>query len=217
MKPWLTVIGVVGDMRHWGFESGIQPEMFRLYRQIPAMGRILTAVVKTDPGSMRAVMTEARERVRVVDPALAVQAGVLTERVRGLMAERRLITSILVAFSIISLGLASLGIYGVLAFAVSARTREMAIRSALGARRAGLVGLVVRSGLKVVALGLLAGAVGIFILHGVLDALLVDVSAGDPITFLVVFATISTTAVAAALTPAVRAARMNPLEALRER
>ncbi len=215
--PWLTVIGVVGDMRHWGFESGIQPEMFRLYRQIPAMGRILTAVVKTEPGSVRSVMTEARERARTVDPDLAVQEGLLSDRLRDLMSERRLTTTILVAFGIISLGLASLGIYGVLAFAVSARTREMAIRTALGARRAGLVGLVVRSGLKVVALGLLAGAVGIFILQGVLDALLVDVGAGDPITVLVVFATITTTALAAALTPAVRAARMNPLEALRER
>jgi len=208
---------VVGDMRHWGFESGIQPEMFRLYRQIPAMGRILTAVVKTEPGSVRSVMTEARERARTVDPDLAVQEGLLSDRLRDLMSERRLTTTILVAFGIISLGLASLGIYGVLAFAVSARTREMAIRTALGARRAGLVGLVVRSGLKVVALGLLAGAVGIFILQGVLDALLVDVGAGDPITVLVVFATITTTALAAALTPAVRAARMNPLEALRER
>ncbi len=214
--PWLTVIGVVGDMRHWGFESGIQQEMFRVYRQIPGMGRVVTAVVKTEPGSVRSVMIEARERARTVDPELAVQEGLLSDRLRDLMSQRRLTTTILVAFGIISLCLASLGIYGVLAFAVSARTREMAIRTALGARRAGLVGLVVRSGLKVVALGLLAGAVGVVVLHGVLDALLVEVKAGDPMTVLVVFTAITATAVAAALVPAVRAARMNPLGALRE-
>ncbi|MGD8361882.1 MAG: ADOP family duplicated permease [Gemmatimonadota bacterium] len=213
--PWLAVIGVVGDMRHGGFEGEPRPEMFTLYRQIPAMARVGTAVVRVEPASVRSAMEDALERARAVDPAVAVQAGVLKRRVHRLMAERRLITTILVAFGIIALGLASLGVYGVLAFAVLSRRREMAIRSALGAEQRSLISMVFRSGMKVAGAGLLAGVVGALALGRVLDALLVDVSSTDPLTGVMVVSTIAVSTLVAALAPALTAARMNPVEVLR--
>jgi predicted permease len=214
--PWLTVIGVVGNMRHGGFEVEPRPEIFTLFRQVPAMARVGTAVVRVEPASVRSAMEGALERARAVDPSVAVQAGLLERRVHRLMAERRLITTILVAFGIIALGLASLGVYGVLAFAVLARRREMAIRSALGAERRGLVSLVFRSGMKVAGAGLLAGVMGALALGRLLDALLVDVNSTDPLTGFMVVSTIAVSTLVAALAPAMRAARMSPLEALRE-
>jgi ABC-type antimicrobial peptide transport system permease subunit len=126
-----------------------------------------------------------------------------------------LITTILVAFGIIALGLASLGVYGVLAFAVLSRRREMAIRSALGAEQRSLISMVFRSGMKVAGAGLLAGVVGALALGRVLDALLVDVSSTDPLTGVMVVSTIAVSTLVAALAPALTAARMNPVEVLR--
>jgi predicted permease len=213
--PWLTVIGVVGDLRHHGFESDTRSEMFTLYRQVPWMARIITVIVRARPGLLASVMTTAQETARAVDPGLPVQVGRMDRRVRDLMVERRLTTSVLVGFGLVALGLASLGLYGLLSLAVSARTREMAIRSALGAHRADLVGMVVLSGLRVVALGLLIGALAAMGLLRVLDSLLVGVKFSDPITGAVVLATITLVSLAAVMAPAFRAARMDPAEALR--
>ena len=215
--PWLTVVGVVGDVRHHGFEADPRAEMFTLFRQIPGMATNVTAVVRAHPGQAVPVLAAALERARTVDPGLAVDAGLLDGRVRDLMGERRLVTSILLAFAAMALGLASLGVYGVLGFAVAARTREMAIRAALGAGQAGLLGLVLGSGLRVVVVGLLVGGAGGFAMRGVLDALLVGVTPADPLTLAVVVVTLTAAALGAALVPAWRAARMDPLEALRER
>lgn len=112
--------------------------------------------------------------------------------------------------------MASLGIYGVISHAVARRTREMAIRAALGARRARLVRMVLSSALRVASVGVIVGLVLAVALRGVLDSLLVDMDSGDPRAYLVAGACLAVVAAAAALIPGVRAARRDPLDALRD-
>ncbi len=214
--PWLRVVGVVDDMRQFGFEDTLEPTMFVLYRQIPQMAFSPAAVVRVRPGNVAQQAEALQLAARAVDPDLAVESGLLELRVHDLLAERRLAAVIVLSLSTMALVLASLGIYGLLAFAVSARTPELAVRAAVGAGRRQLAGLVLRSAGAVVLLGAGLGAVGALAARGLIGSLLVDVDATDPATFAAVGLVVLTVSLAAVLGPALRAARMNPADALRE-
>ncbi|MEM1248729.1 MAG: ADOP family duplicated permease [Acidobacteriota bacterium] len=212
--PWLRVVGVVDDIRQFGFEDDLEPAMFTLYRQIPQMAMSPAAVVRVR--AARAELVEALEAsVQSLDPELAVAPGLLEARLQGLLSERKLATSLLMGLAAIALVLASLGLYGLLAFAVTVRTRELALRAALGAQAAELVALVLRSALVVVSLGAMLGALGVLGVNSLLESLLVDVSVGDPLTYLFVAALLLVVALTAVLAPAAKAARMDPAQALR--
>jgi len=148
--PWLTVVGVVDDILHWGFESEPRPEMYTLYRQAPALATHMYVTVASD----RTPAAQIREAIAALDPGIAVELEGLGERVSDVMAERRLMMGLLGAFSLITLGLASIGLYGLIAHAVAERRREMALRMALGARALQIRGLVLAQGLRVVGVGL---------------------------------------------------------------
>ncbi len=215
--PWRTVVGVVEDVRHFGYEDDEQfEEMYVPHEQIPGMARSMTAVVRLRDGRPARALSDLRRAAQSLDPALAVQVATLDDRLARLLAERRMIVTLLTTFAVAALLLASFGVYGVISYAVARRTREMAIRSALGARRSGVVTLVVRDAMRWVVLG---GSIGLAVavsIRGVLDSLLVEVKSGDPVAYGAAAACLALATLAAAAVPAVRASRLEPLRALRE-
>lgn len=213
---WIRVVGVVGDVRHFGFESDPRPELFALYRQMPAWTGFMSAVVKLRPGAPGGILESLTEATRRLDGRLAVESSPLTSRMHAYLAERRLILSVLGVFAGAALLLVCLGICGLVSFAVAQRTREIAIHAALGAARRGLLTLMLRSALTVVLAGAATGLVAAVALRGVLATMAVDSGTADPATYAGAAALMMVVSLAAALVPALRAARLDPPEALRE-
>jgi len=147
--PWLTVVGVVGDVRHHGFEADPRPELFVPYRQVPMWTTSMTAVVRAGSGAQPGLATSIREAARAVDPALAIEIASLDDRVRGLLTGRRQTLTILTSFALAALMLAALGVYDLVSFAAAQRTREMAIRAALGAQRSSLLRLMIAAATRI--------------------------------------------------------------------
>ena len=212
-QPFLRVVGVVADVRHYGFEWDPQPEMFVVYDQVPFWAYSMTAVVRTvaDVGT---VAQRVGDEARALDASLAVETALLDDRVRALLAERRLILLLLGTFATAALLLVCLGVYGLVSFAAAERTRELAIRTALGARRSGLLRLMLERAAAVVLIGAGIGLAIAYLLQGVVRSLVVDVSTTDPLTYVGVAALLIVVALAAALVPSLRAVRSDPIEAL---
>ena len=213
VAPWITVVGVVGDVRHYGFEEDPVPELFVLYRQVPDWTRGVTAVVRTEPGADMSV-ERLREVAREVDPSLAVQAATLESRVSSLLAERRLSLSVLWTFAALALVLSCLGLYALMSFAAQERRRELAIRATLGANQRGIVALMLVDAGRVLGAGLALGLAAGYGVSRLLASLLVDVSASDPVSYGGAALLLAAVGVFAALVPAWRAARADPLAAL---
>jgi predicted permease len=213
--PSLRIIGVVGDLRQYGFSGDLNTAMYVLHEQVPAYTGGMTLMART-AGDPDAIVSVTRERLRALDNELAVDVATLDARLGGRVAGERLLATTLALFAALGLTLAAIGIYGLLSFAVGQRTREIAVRMAIGARAADVVGMVVRNALVVVAVGLVAGLWLAYGLRNLVAALLADVPAGDPITYVLVVIVVVLTAVSAALLPALRAVRGSPLDALRQ-
>jgi predicted permease len=212
--PWLTVVGVVGDVRHWGYESEFAPEMYVSYRQLTYATFVATAVVR-GRGSVESLATTVRERVRALDATVPADIEPLATRADRLTADRRLTMTFLSAFGGLALVLAAVGVYAVLSFSVAQRTREMAVRSALGADRRQIVRLVLVAGVSVIAVGITVGAVGAFALTRLMSSLLFEVSPHDPVVLVAAVLVIAVTGVLAAVIPAMRASRVEPMLALK--
>jgi putative ABC transport system permease protein len=212
--PWLTVIGVVGDVRGYGLEGGVVPEMYVYYRQAAAWRtNVMTALVRGS-GRASSLLAEMQRRAHTVDPHLAVDVGTLDIRLRHTLGQRTLTMSLLTGFASIALILAALGIYGVLSYSVAQRTRELAVRAALGARPPQLLALIVGAGLRVVVVGLAFGIVAAFWLMRLLESLLVDVSPLDPVSYVGAVVVLFGVSLAAIVVPAFRATRLDPMIAL---
>ncbi len=213
---WVRVVGVVADTRNRGPTRGPDPVLFRpLAQGGPGFpGSRLLAVLRTD-GATPALPPLVRKVVGDVDADAPVyglaSATALTGAYTG---ERRLVLLLLGIFAALALGLGAVGTYGVTAFAVSRRTREVGVRLALGADRGGITVLVLRQGLAPVALGLLAGAAAGAAGSRLLTSLLFEVHPLDPVTFLVVPVLLVAVSTLAVWVPARRAARMDPVRAL---
>lgn len=215
VAPWLRVIGVVEDVRHYGFEDDPEPTMYVLYRQIPQQALTPTAVVRVRPSQNGRVVEDLAAAMTAVDPTLAVETGFLDQRLNSMLIRRRIVTWIASGFAITALILAAMGLYGLLAYAVAARTGELAVRAALGAGSGRLVAMVVRGALAVVGMGAVLGVATVALARGLLAAQLVEVEPGDPATWLAVVAVLLGVAALAIAVPALRAARMDPMKALR--
>ncbi|MGB6690069.1 MAG: FtsX-like permease family protein, partial [Terracidiphilus sp.] len=213
-KPELayTVVGVVGDVH----DTALNQATSQLY--YPIMARppgLIDVAVRTD-GKPEALMPSIREKVHELDPDLAL-ASVRTEDdwVQNSAAQPRFNSILLAIFAVVALLMAAIGIYGVLAYSVSQRTREIGVRMALGAQRGNVLRLIVGEGMKVALIGVAIGLAGGFALGRFLSSLVFGITVRDPLTFAAVAVVLSGVALAACVLPAHRASRVDPMEALR--
>ena len=213
-NEWRTIVGVVGDVKAAGLAQPILKETlyFPYSQRIQPM---MTLVLKTatDP---RSLVTPLRELVHQIDPDLPIfDVRTMDQRLAGSLSNFRFPMILFAMFGATALGLASLGLYGVLAYSVSQRTKEIGIRIALGAQDHAILGLIVRSGMRLTLLGVAVGLVAALGLTRLLDSLLFQVRAIDPFTYFAVPGLLCAVALLASYIPARRATRVDAMEALR--
>ena len=212
---WPTIIGVVRDVPHNGVEekSG-NPFIYQLFKAGRPGG--MTLFMRTGRPSADAVAA-MRAKLREIDSSIPLfDTGALSDAVGSSFDNRRAVMLLLASFAGLALFLAALGIYGVLAYDVSQRTREIGIRSAIGASREQVLGLVLKQGLMKSSLGVVIGLIGAFLLSRTISSLLFDVEPTDPVVYIVVSILLIVVALLASYLPARRAARIDPLVALRD-
>ena len=210
---WHTIIGVVGDVRHGGPAAPREPQLYQPYTQ--SSFPFMSFVVRTAP-EPEALIASVRQVLARIDPTLPM-AGVSTleERLGTSRAETRFLSALLGGFAGMALLLAALGVYSVAAYAVTARSREIGIRVALGAEPREVVALIVRGGSQVIAAGLLAGVALSFASARAISRLLFGVSAREPLTLALVPLGLALVALAATYVPARQAGRIDPVVAMR--
>jgi putative ABC transport system permease protein len=212
LKTPFTVVGVVGDVRN----TALNQESPALYYSSGArVAGLMDVVVRTN-GSADAVLPLVRQRVRALDGELALaNVRTMDEWLSASAAQPRLNSVLLTVFAVVALVIAAVGIYAVLAYAVTQRTREIGLRMALGATRGGVLRLIVGEGMVVGAAGIAVGLAGGLALGRTLATLLFGVTVRDPATFVAVAVVLGLVALAACAIPARRAARLDPMVALR--
>ena len=212
--PWRTIVGVVGDVRHQALAAPPTLQMYTPTAQLT--DSFLTVVIRSgvDPTSLAAV---ARQTIWSIGGDVPVyQVAALSDLVAKSVAPRRFVMILLEVFGAVALLMTAIGVYGVISYAVAERTREIGIRSALGATSRDIVRLIVGSGLSVVAAGLGVGVLVALAATQYLDASLYNVGARDPLTFVAVIVVLLTVALAAQTIPIARAMRIEPTVALRQ-
>jgi cell division protein FtsX len=218
-KPWLTIVGVVGTVRHNAVVEEPRAEMYLAHAQLPAhirsAPRGMTLVVKTDTNPF-AFTGQVRDAIRAIDRNLPVSDIRSMEQVAAsALSQPRFVTFLLALFAGTALMLAAIGIYGTISLLVAERTQEMGIRLALGANPPAILRLVLGQGMILTAVGLVLGLAGAAILTRTLSGLIYGVGTLDPLTFIAVPALLSVVALVACLLPARRAASVDPITTLR--
>jgi putative ABC transport system permease protein len=212
---WITIVGVVGDVKHFGLDLPEEPGLYSPYTQAPPWKRWTSLVVRTqsDPTSMAGAV---KQQVWKIDPQLPLtKVETMDEVASGSFAARRFNMSLLVIFAGLALVLAAVGIYGVMSYAVTQRTQEIGIRMALGARAVDVLRLIIRNGMTLISIGVVLGLAGAFALTRLLATLLFGVGPTDKLTFATVCAVLIFVALLACYIPARRATKVDPLVALR--
>jgi predicted permease len=210
---WLSVVGVVDHTAHEGLDAEHRVQLYFVYPQLAQ--RQMTLAVRT-AGDPAAIVNAVRRAIRDVDPDQPISdvatMDTLMDRAVG---QRRLLMTLLATFAALAMVLAALGIYGVMAFDVTRRSQEIGVRMALGAARSNVLGLVLRQGLALAGIGVGLGLILAAVFKRVLQAQLFGIEATDPLTFLSVAGGLLAVATIATLLPALRATRVNPVQALR--
>ena len=214
-KPWFTIVGIVGDVKQTALSADRSDAVYVTPEQwvFPDNPMSLVVRARDDAATLLPAIREAIWSVDKDQPILRV--ATMDELVAASAAERRFALILFEAFSLVALILAAIGIYGVLAGSVAERTREIGVRSALGATRATILALVLRQGLSLTAIGVTIGLAGGALASRGLVTLLFDTSRLDPVTYIGVVAVLIVVAMAACWLPAWRAARVDPAVALR--
>jgi putative ABC transport system permease protein len=210
---WRTIVGVVGTTRDGGLDAEPRAAVFAPFAQEFAVSGGL--VIRTE-GDIAALTSAATRIVRRIVPDVPIQSVMTVAQIKDQsLAPRRLNAALLSSFGIVALIIAAVGIAGVLAFSVSARTNEIGIRMSLGADGGRVQRMILREGGVLLAVGLVLGVAGAWLAAGVIRGLLFGVAPHDPVTFAVVAATMAGIGLAACWIPALRASRIDPAIAMR--
>jgi len=213
-KTDITIVGVVGDTKYENLRREIPVEVYIPYRQLSIAGQ-MTAYVRTqrDPGQ---VFAAVRRAIHELDPNLPLyDMRTLEEQVERSLSTERLVASLSTVFGALATFLAAIGLYGVMAYSVTRRTREIGIRMALGADRGRVIWLVMREVLTLLAIGMSAGLIASWILTQFVASQLYGISRNDPRTLIAAIAALLLISALAGYAPGRRATRIHPMEALR--
>jgi putative ABC transport system permease protein len=211
-QPWLTVIGIVGNVRGFTIEQAIEPEAHTPFTQDPPGEAYIVVRATRDP---EAVTGSLRTTIASIDPNLPVEVQTMDSIVDSAVSSPRVRTILLASFAALALVLTAVGIYGVVSYFVSERTREIGIRMALGARKEEVLRLVLGKGLVLTASGLMIGTVAAAVFMRLLSTLLFGVTATDPLTYGTASVVLLMFSLVAILVPARRATRVDPIRAIR--
>jgi predicted permease len=213
-KERFTIVGVVGVVKQYGLETDGKIATYFPQQQNPGRDMFLVTRTSSDAAPLAAAITQ---EIHAVDPTVVVY-GIRTmqDRLYDSLARQRFASTMLSAFAAFALLLAAVGLYGVMSYLVTQSTRDIGVRVALGARPGDIVRMVVRQGMELSAVGILAGLAGAAALTRVMSSLLFGVSATDLATFAAVPGLLAVVAFAATAIPALRATRVDPIVALRE-
>jgi predicted permease len=211
--PWMTVVGIVPDVKYRGMEDAGAPHVYLSLYQLS--GKLFGVLVRGE-GDRAALGRAMQREIQAVDANLPVaEIMSMQEVVSASVRERRFSATLVAVFAALALVLASIGVYGVASYSVAQRTRELGIRIALGASHSEVLREVLRDGMAPVLAGAAAGAIIALASARLLASLLFGVRPTDPIVFVTAIATLTAVAFAANLLPARRAARVDPIVALR--
>jgi predicted permease len=211
--PWMTVVGVVGRVKQDSLDS--DPRMAMYFAHTQTLSRAMNVVVRSEVDAAALTAAVTRE-IRALDSDLPLyNVRTMEDRVDESLARRRFSMLLLTLFACVALGLAAIGVYGVIAYLVSQGTREVGIRMALGATPREILMLLVRQGLTVAATGVAIGLSGALIVTRFMESLLFGISSKDPLTFAAIAVLLGLTALLASYVPARRAARIDPMVSLR--
>ena len=211
-SPWLTIVGVVGDVRHTGLNTPPNPEMYLSQLQEPQSSMAVLARTTGDPLQLAGA---AREQLKAMDKDLPVTVTTMDQLFANSLAGQRFNASLLGVFAAVALLLAMIGVFGVINYSVAQRTHEIGIRLALGAQRRDVFKLIVGQGLLLALVGVVVGTGGAVALTRLIEGMLYGVSPTDGPTFVVVSLIVTMVAFLASYLPARRATRVDPLVALR--
>jgi putative ABC transport system permease protein len=212
-KP-ITIAGVVGVVKQYGLDNEGKIAVYFPHQQMASSGMFLVARASSDPAALGGAITR---EIHGVDPgAVVYDVRTMQDRLYDSLARQRFATTMLGAFAAFALLLAAIGVYGVMSYLVSQGTHDIGVRVALGARPGNILGLVVRQGMELAAIGIAGGLIGALALTRVMASLLFGVTATDALTFSSVAVILALVAFAATVIPARRALGVDPMVALRE-
>ena len=211
--PWMTIVGIVADTRRTGYDAVVRPETYLPHAQ---SGDTTMTVVARTAGDPASAGPELKAIVKALDPQVAVQhVQPLEAVVSEMTSQRRLNTILLGGFAVVATLLALVGLYGVLAYSVQQRTRELGVRLALGATGSNVMQLVLKEGLQLVAIGLILGLAAAVASSSLLSKILYHVEPTDPATLASIAVMTVIVSGIACTVPALRAWRVDPVTALR--
>jgi putative ABC transport system permease protein len=211
---WTQIVGVVGDVKYNGMADEVQPAIYQPTTQEPTWGGSL--VIKTSVANPLSLAAAVRNEIRKLDPDLPVtQVATMDQRLSKAVSQPRFRTTLIALFALVALLLACVGIYGVISYSVTQRTHEIGIRMALGARTGDVLRMVIRQAIVLAVVGVTIGLAASFAITRLMSSLLFGVTATDPMIFVATALVLTTTALIASYLPARRAARVDPLVALR--
>lgn len=212
-RPWLTVVGIVEDLPHRGLDSKPRPDWFMPHAQSPARDMVLIVRSKTPAETLTA---DIKVRLSELDPDQPItRAETINQVISDSVSDRRFSVELLTLFAAVALVLASVGAYGLVSFSVAQRTQELSVRLALGAQSSDIVGLVMKQGAVIIAVGLIAGLIAAFAVTRVISSLLFNVSTTDPATFIAASMILGGLSLLACYIPARRASRPDAIRVLR--